>query len=342
MSFPIHNFSLQSDNPLLGFIPLIDLTISEMLSHDGLTHQVCCRCQADLRNVPSFRCRDCFSQESLCKSCIVGAHSGNPLHRVEVSHFLYPTINTSAYRIIKEWNGSFYCKIDLKALGVRIQLLHEDCPRPHRAFNDDFVIIDSNGIHCVGLDFCNCAYAPSHYIQLLRHRLLPATTADPKTAATFGVLETFQMLLFTAKVNVHDFMQALVRRTDNTGDANVPVSVQLLATIRPVKWDDRIATLLCYGWSTSGGTSSVSGSCTNCFWQSTRTSALNGRMSRPTRTIPASIAGTPMLLPRPNSKSSSKPLGTWWLQETIKAPVITTTPSNLPISEVRGGLLRVE
>ncbi|KAH6899328.1 hypothetical protein BKA70DRAFT_1526994 [Coprinopsis sp. MPI-PUGE-AT-0042] len=47
----------------------------------------------------------------------------------------------------------------------------------------------------------------------------PSTLELP---ATFGVLETFQMLSFTAKVNAHDFLHALERRTDNTGTYKVP------------------------------------------------------------------------------------------------------------------------
>jgi CxC2 like cysteine cluster associated with KDZ transposases len=125
---------------------------------------------------------------------------------------------------VQKWNGAFFERAKLKSLGVRLQLHHPGCPNPERTFNDDFVIIHSNGIHCVGLDFCNCAYAPSHYVQLLRHRLFPATTAQPKTAASFDVLKTFQMLSFTAKTNVYDFLHALVRRTNNTGTEKVPVS----------------------------------------------------------------------------------------------------------------------
>jgi hypothetical protein len=39
--------------------------------------------------------------------------------------------------------------MSLKALGLRIQLGHPDrteCPNPENAFNDDFTVIDSDGI----------------------------------------------------------------------------------------------------------------------------------------------------------------------------------------------------
>ncbi|KAH6904562.1 hypothetical protein BKA70DRAFT_1507015 [Coprinopsis sp. MPI-PUGE-AT-0042] len=193
-----------SDDSLLGFIPLLDTIISEMLRHESLASVACSSCGSEVDSKAVFRCRDCFSNNHVCRSCLLGRHTFNPLHRVE------------------HWNGQFFDRTSLKALGLRIQLHHAHCPRPDPSYGDDFVIIDSNGIHSVSLDFCNCAYAPSHFVQLLRHRLFPATTLDPRTAATFGVLETFQMLSFTAKVNAHDFLHALERRTDNTGTYKVP------------------------------------------------------------------------------------------------------------------------
>jgi hypothetical protein len=58
---------------------------------------------------------------------------------------------------------------------------------------------------------------------LLRARLFPATTTDPKTTATFRVLETFQMLNFSANVNGYDFLNAIYRRTDNITTSALPV-----------------------------------------------------------------------------------------------------------------------
>ncbi|KAJ2913229.1 hypothetical protein MD484_g7185, partial [Candolleomyces efflorescens] len=53
-------------------------------------------------------------------------------------------------------------------------------------------------------------------------RLFPATLTDPRTAASFRVLETFQMLSFTAKTSAYEFLGALRRRTDNTEQEEVP------------------------------------------------------------------------------------------------------------------------
>lgn len=124
------------------------------------------------------------------------------------------------------WNGNFFERILLKTLGLRIQLGHipgKVCSQPQAAAGDNFVIIDSDGIHEVGLDFCGCETTSPLVSQLLRARLFPATTLQPRTAATFRVLETFQMLSHTAKVSGHEFMISLARRTNNTITADVKV-----------------------------------------------------------------------------------------------------------------------
>jgi hypothetical protein len=119
----------------------------------------------------------------------------------------------------------------LKKLGLRIQLGHPDglpCPLPCAAFNDDFTVIDSDGIHEVALDYCGCHIALPKTIQLLRARLFPSTIIDPKTAASFRVLETFQMLSFTSKVSGYEYYRSLERRTDNTGCVTIPVRLELI------------------------------------------------------------------------------------------------------------------
>lgn len=121
----------------------------------------------------------------------------------------------------------FFEHVTLKALGLRIQLGHapgQVCPKPRRAFNDDFVVMDSHAIHEVSLNFCGCSNAVAHVQQLLRISWFPSTTANPKTAATFRLLEEFHILSFESKVSAYEFYNALTRRTNNTGLAPVKVS----------------------------------------------------------------------------------------------------------------------
>ncbi|KAG2107820.1 hypothetical protein DEU56DRAFT_920537 [Suillus clintonianus] len=53
--------------------------------------------------------------------------------------------------------------------------------------------------------------------QLLRMRWYPATVSEPRTAATFTVLQHFHILSFESKVSAYEFYQSLARRTDNSG-----------------------------------------------------------------------------------------------------------------------------
>jgi hypothetical protein len=72
-------------------------------------------------------------------------------------------------------------------------------------------------VHEVGLDFCGCESAQPHITQSLHVHLFPSTTTDPKSAATFCVLEYFQMLSFKSKSSVWEFYNTVARLTDNTG-----------------------------------------------------------------------------------------------------------------------------
>ncbi|KAG1889045.1 uncharacterized protein F5891DRAFT_1131886 [Suillus fuscotomentosus] len=149
-----------------------------------------------------FRCQDCFSVELACRSCTIRLHHNSPFHR------------------IKEWKGGFFHPVSLKSMGLRIQLGHPPgttCCRPTPAFGDDFVIIDVHGVHPTGLDFCGCEHEVSHFKQLLCVRLFPSTVTDPRTAATFAVLEFFHILSFESKVSAFEFYHSLAWRTDNTG-----------------------------------------------------------------------------------------------------------------------------
>lgn len=111
--------------------------------------------------------------EMWCRYCVVERHQCSPLH------------------IIEEWNGSFFQCTNLKLLGLRIQLGHAPshrCYNPRPSSGNNFIVVDTNGIHEVALDFCGCDTAQLRYKQLLRARWYPATTTDPQMAATFNVL----------------------------------------------------------------------------------------------------------------------------------------------------------
>ncbi|KAG2148930.1 hypothetical protein DEU56DRAFT_729907 [Suillus clintonianus] len=161
-----------------------------------------CQGHNECASEPAYCCQDCFGTELYCQECTVNKHRENPLHKIEF------------------WNGSFFEDTTLKNLGLRVQLGHpvgERCFNLSRAYDDDFVILDINGVHELALDFCSCESALSHVKQLLRARWYPATSADPKSAATFRLLQHFHMLTFESKASAFEYWQTLARLTDNTG-----------------------------------------------------------------------------------------------------------------------------
>jgi len=173
----------------------------------------------------NIRCRDCFGGEMFCQGCTVDLHAISPFHVIEVSDN-YESLQ-QLHLCSQKWNDMFFEPTTLKKIGLRIQLGHragDHCPNPRNAAGDDFVVIDNNGIHQVGLDYCGCEKAGDLVTQLLRARLYPATITAPKSAATFNVLQFFQVLSFESKASVFEFYYTLMRRTDNTGTASVPVS----------------------------------------------------------------------------------------------------------------------
>ena len=109
----------------------------------------------------------------------------------------------------------------LKKLGLRIQLGHqfgEKCLNPEHCTNDDLIIIDTHGIHEVGIDFCSCGKSDQrHTVQLLCTKLFPAMIKQPKMAATTRVLELFELLGYKSKASTFEFYHTLSWFTENTG-----------------------------------------------------------------------------------------------------------------------------
>ncbi|KAF9024498.1 hypothetical protein BDZ89DRAFT_954690, partial [Hymenopellis radicata] len=148
-----------------------------------------------------YRCEDCWGTVRDCLPCTLRQHRRNPFHRIQ------------------RWNGLFYEKVTLRALGLRLQLGHDDghpCVNPQPGPND-FTILHSNGIHKVNVDFCGCEHRVAHRLQMLRAEVFPVTTRHPKTGATLRLLEDFEMLSSSGKMSTYEHYNALVAMTDHTG-----------------------------------------------------------------------------------------------------------------------------
>ncbi|KAF7320572.1 CxC2 domain-containing protein [Mycena chlorophos] len=118
------------------------------------------------------------------------------------------------------WNGKFFKRSSLKALGLRIQFGHaprERCSVPHPS-HSEFVVIHTNGIHRVAVDFCGChRRKDAHHIQLLRRRWFPATSDQPRTCATFACLDAMHCHALESKSTPRGYYDSLVILTDGSG-----------------------------------------------------------------------------------------------------------------------------
>lgn len=120
------------------------------------------------------------------------------------------------------WNGKHHGRVHLKDLGLVIQLGHPPgrrCPSPALA-PAGFVVIDTNGMHAVNLQFCECDKIHKNGTrlqQLMRYKLFPATLDRTTTCGTFRLLEQFHLLTLQSKINVYDFYLSLQKMSDNTG-----------------------------------------------------------------------------------------------------------------------------
>ncbi|KAG1875913.1 hypothetical protein C8R48DRAFT_745573 [Suillus tomentosus] len=178
-------------------------------------------------------CDDCFSVNLYCRSCICRLHQNMPLHQLKLNQM---------------WRDEYFHPITLKQLGLHIQLGHstgQPCYNPKPAYDNDFTVIDVYRIHEVTLDFCNCEQVSSHYKQILRAHWFLATSTDPRTAATFTVLEHFHLLSFESKVSAFEFYHCIAHRSDNTG-VN-PIKDQYSVFLRIMAEWHNIKALKCVG-----------------------------------------------------------------------------------------------
>lgn len=159
---------------------------------------------------------------------MVTNHDLNPLHSIKASNNQFTRV-TFAFRLTREiqkWNGVHFQEESLMNLGLRVQLGHkakEQCILPIR--KDNFVVIDSHGMHTVAVDFCGCQTAQTAVRQLLRLRWFPATVSEPSTAFTYRVLEQFQLLSLESKLSAYEFYNSIARRSDNTGLSALKVNL---------------------------------------------------------------------------------------------------------------------
>ncbi|KAI0693247.1 hypothetical protein C8T65DRAFT_699285 [Cerioporus squamosus] len=190
------------DRPLLQWIGEAGAYLAELLRLEGRGKYSQGLCPCGLAE-GTYQCKDCHDVRLHCKVCLVAAHVAHPMHRIQM-----------------RWDAGHFSHVSLKSLGLRVQLGHEPgetCLNPVPCWGEDFVLLDLVGIHELNVDYCGCESALPLHLQVLRARWFPATSINPKTAATFGLLEMFQTLSGQSKVSAFGYYTTLTRRTDNTG-----------------------------------------------------------------------------------------------------------------------------
>ena len=101
--------------------------------------------------------------------------------------------------------GSKFIEVSLKSLGLKVQLNHASmfCENPmpcHAAF----LVIHTNGIHEVAIQYCGCSHAITPHIQLLRRGFYPTSQQIIKTYMTFTLLDLLHKLSLTSKALTYD------------------------------------------------------------------------------------------------------------------------------------------
>ena len=79
------------------------------------------------------------------------------------------------------------------------------------------LVMHTNGIHEVAIQYCGCSRANEQHIQLLRRGFYPASQKIVQTCATFSLLELLHKLALTSKASTYDFYRALEKLSNNTG-----------------------------------------------------------------------------------------------------------------------------
>ncbi|GJE99776.1 CxC2 domain-containing protein [Phanerochaete sordida] len=199
--------TLEHDPTLREWTTQAEKFLDELLRLEGTrgaSREICPLCPPSAPQAPLYRCSDCFGGQLVCQGCCLAVHHDQPFHR------------------IKRWNGQYFEKITLQAIGLTVQLGHphgQPCASPIPAPRASLVI-HTNGMHPVTLLFCGCsniAAAGDRTQQLLRAELYGASLTDPTTFCTFRVLEHFHVLTLQSKITAYDYYMTLQAMTDITG-----------------------------------------------------------------------------------------------------------------------------
>lgn len=189
--------------------------LNVMHESEALLSDHCVVCQQPWNDLHApYRCTDCFHSPRLCEACLISFHRFAPFHK------------------LSKWNGSYFERTSLRALGHVLHLGHHGlpCGSFHSSYDDKTIsITDSSGVQDFTVRYCTCT-SPEFSgkptprgTQLWRVGLFPATFKDPAATFTSRVFRDFHLLTVQGSLNAQDFLTFVRRKTNNAFLSEVKV-----------------------------------------------------------------------------------------------------------------------
>ncbi|THU89827.1 hypothetical protein K435DRAFT_677089, partial [Dendrothele bispora CBS 962.96] len=123
------------------------------------------------------------------------------------------------------WNQGHFWATSLFDLGLTIRLGHIPGGPPcfySQKSRGHFIVIHTNGIHTLNVEFCACGLSLEPRNQLLHIQWYPASPLDPQTAVTFACLRQFQHFNCLGKIPAFEYYRGLETMTKSRLRKNPP------------------------------------------------------------------------------------------------------------------------
>jgi hypothetical protein len=212
-------WNMQTSNLIGEFKEASTQLLDLIIRAEVCTQNINTKCPCQRRNC-LVTCFDCTGHRSTCKECFAEAHMLGPLHWADVWD--------PEECIFKQ------CEVSSLLPGGALHLGHMGKPCPSNEASDFpilMILVDTNGIHNVKVQFCWCSGYVDHVQQLFQACLFPSTLRQPRMAFTFNVLNQFSVHHLESKSAAQDYVKSLIRLTDNEFSSTISVREHLHSSL---------------------------------------------------------------------------------------------------------------
>lgn len=150
----------------------------------------------------------------------------------------------------QKWCEGYFHHVTLADEGLRFQVGHSSggsCPIARPA-HKNFMVLHTNGIHFVKVDFCGCLGSAPDWKQLMDVGWVPATPLEPQTCGTTACLRQFHHLNLQGRISPYDYYTALELMTDPYGFLDLPVRFisfhSYPCTAHPITLQNRLSSFM--------------------------------------------------------------------------------------------------